>query len=163
MTKKAVKKVAKKVARKAKRGRPSAYDPKFVEEAYKYLERCQDIEDEYHKTRGEKSDTYERVLTVKLPTHEGLALFLNASVKTLYTWAETHEDFLQALDDIKTAQKERLIEKGLSGDYNSTIAKLILSSNHDMREKSDTNLSNPDGNLKTIIINKYGSGNQPAT
>ncbi len=32
---------------------------------------------------------------------------------------------------------QRLIDMGLSGVYNSTIAKLILSSNHGMRERLD--------------------------
>jgi len=146
---------------KAKRGRPTEYEQRFVDEAYKYLAECTDEEKEFHKTRGEKSDSYDRIITVKLPTIEGLAIYLGASVKSLYTWSEQHEDFLQALEDIKAAQKERLVTKGLSGEYNSTIAKLILSSNHGMKEKNETELSNPDGNLKTIVINKYGSDNKP--
>lgn len=145
----------------AKRGRPTEYKESFVADAAKYLEQCEDEETEFHKTRGEKSDSYDRILTVKLPTIEGFAIYLGASVKSLYTWSEQHPDFLQALEDIKDAQKERLLAKGLSGEYNPTIAKLILSSNHGMKEKTETELSNPDGNLKTIVINKYGSNNKP--
>lgn len=126
-----------KVGKKNKGGRPLEYSPDYVGEAYKYLERCQDIEDEFHKTRGEKSDTFERTLTVQLPTIEGFALFLKVSVKSLYSWSEQFPEFLQALETIKATQKERLIEKGLSGDYNPTIAKLILSSNHGMVERVD--------------------------
>lgn len=126
-----------KTKEKKKMGRPTKYLKKYVDEAYDYLARCEDIENEFHKTRGIKSDSYERIITVQLPTIEGFALYLNTSVKTLYNWADDHPDFLQALEDIKTKQKERLMEKGLSGEYNSTIAKLILSSNHGMREKSE--------------------------
>ena len=40
-------------------------------------------------------------------------------------------------DSQKFTANDRLGESGLSGAYNSTIAKLILSSNHGMHEKSE--------------------------
>lgn len=118
-------------------GRPTKFDRAFIQAAYDYIASCQDEVDEFWKTRGEKSDSYDRIIKVKLPTIEGFATHLRVAVKTLYNWAETDNDFLQALEDIKTAQRERLLEKGLSGDYNPTIAKLILSSNHGMKERVD--------------------------
>jgi hypothetical protein len=76
-------------------------------------------------------------MTVKLSKLEGFAKFLGVTRKTLNNWAKDHPEFLLALERIKEEQKERLIDSGLSGDYNSTIAKLVLSSDHDIRERSD--------------------------
>jgi curved DNA-binding protein CbpA len=42
------------------------------------------------------------------------------------------------LKKILDEQKQRLLNKGASGEYNSTIAKLILSANHGMAEKKET-------------------------
>lgn len=118
-------------------GRPTDYKEEYNLEAEKYLQECEDQWTEFHKTRGEKSDTYERIVKVKLPSIEGLSLRLNVSEKTMYNWAEKHETFLQSLRKIKREQKKRLMEEGLAGNYNPTIAKLILSANHGMREGQD--------------------------
>ena len=100
-------------------------------------------------------DTYEEgKLKVQLPTIESLALFLrdklkqdrkidanNISVATIERYAKKEEskpEFCSALTFIKYEQKRRLLNDGLSGRYNSTIAKLILSANHGMHEKTET-------------------------
>lgn len=118
-------------------GRPTKYEDRFVASVDEYLEANKDQTFEFHKTRGEKSDGFERRIKVKLPTIEGFALFLGVDKSSLYEWKDKHEDFSYALEKIITEQKKRLLEKGLSGDYNPTIAKLILSSNHGMSEKTD--------------------------
>lgn len=153
--KKTTKKAAKKTTGK-KVGRPTKYLKKYTTEAYKYLDRCKDIEDEFWKTRGEKSDSYERTLTVQLPTIEGLALCLKVAVSTIYLWAKDHPEFSEALGTIKAKQKERLIEKGLSGDYSPVIAKLILSANHGMREKSDVTTDGKELPVPIIPLNVQG-------
>ena len=101
------------------------------------MRKCQDEETEFWKTRGDKSNSYDRVIKVKLPSIEGFSLHLGVATKTLYNWGDEHPEFLHALEKIKKEQQLRLMDKGLSGEYNSTIAKLILSANHGMREKSD--------------------------
>lgn len=127
----------KKTSKKKPVGRPTKYLPRFLKEAYLYIDRCVDIQDEFHKTRGEKSDSYERTLEVQLPTIEGFALVSKVAVSTLYLWAEKYPQFSEALDIIKMKQKEVLLAKGLSGDYSPVIAKLILSSNHGMTDRND--------------------------
>lgn len=109
-------------------GRPSEYKAEFVAKADEYLKSCEDL-----RENGE--------LKVKLPKIEGFALYLGVSKQSLYTWAEQHPELLDALEKIKAVQKEKLIDNGLSGAYNSTIAKLVLSSDHDMREKSETGIT----------------------
>lgn len=119
------------------RGRPVEYTEEVVDRAEHYLQESIDTYDEFHKTRGEKSDGYDRLVKVNLPTIEGLALFLNVHRDTIYDWEKKYENFSYTLDKIRTEQKKRLILSGLSGDYNPVIAKLVLASNHGMSDKTD--------------------------
>lgn len=73
---------------------------------------------------------------VNLPTIEGLARFLRVNRDTLYTWAAKHTDSSDILDDLRAEQADKLISNGLSGDYNSTITKLMLTK-HGFSDKQD--------------------------
>lgn len=126
---------------KNKVGRPSVYIPSMNKKAKEYLALCVDSIEEFHKTRGEKSDSYDRIVRVKLPTVAGLSLYLGVARSTIYKWAEEHKEFSDTLDEIITAQEDALISKGLSGEYNQTIVKLMLSSNHNYKEKSETDVT----------------------
>jgi hypothetical protein len=110
-------------------GRPSKYDPKYILSV-----------DEYLETRKDEID-YKGNKTVRLPMIETFALFIGVNKTTLYEWESRHEEFSNALDKIRIEQQERLLNNGLSGAYNSAIAKLVLSANHNMREKSDTDIT----------------------
>lgn len=118
-------------------GRPSEYDPAFCDAVDSYLALNQDEHDEFHKTRGVNSDGYERVIKVKLPTRDGLAVHIGCSTDALLNWERANPEFAVALQKLDTIQKQRLIENGLSGDYNPVIAKLLLGANHDIRDKSE--------------------------
>ena len=123
----------------AKVGRPSEYKEEYIDKVDEYLELNQDEVDAVVESENEQTGhvKYEQKLKVKLPTIEGFARFIGVNKTSLYEWEKDYPLFSNALDKIRIEQKQRLIEKGLSGDYNPTIAKLILSSNHGMREKSD--------------------------
>jgi len=110
-------------------GRPTEYKPEYCNQAEVYLMNCEDTLTE----RGK--------IQVKLPTTDGFARFLGVARSSLYLWEKSHPGFSDALDKIRNEQQERLINMGLSGDYNSTIAKLVLSSNHGMKEKSETDVT----------------------
>lgn len=119
-------------------GRPTDYSDKVLKAAKKYLKECED--EPVQETIGlsaKGTELYKNKLNVNLPTIEGLSAYLKVNRDTLYEWAKIHKEFSDTLEDIKAEQAKRLINSGLSGDYNSTIAKLILSSNHGMREKTD--------------------------
>lgn len=118
-------------------GRPTEYNEEILVKSREYINQCMDEIEDWVKTDGDKSTTYQKVITVKLPTIEGLALHLGVARSTVYEWEGKYKEFSDTLDEINILQKQRLIEMGLSGMYNPLIAKLILSSNHGMKEKSD--------------------------
>jgi hypothetical protein len=118
--------------------RPSKYNEKFISEADVYLAECVDA-------------TVDGRLKVNIPTIEGFALHIGVNKDTLYGWSKDNATFSDALTKIKTEQQQRLLNNGLAGTYNSTIAKLVLSSNHNMREKSDVTTNDKD--LPTPILN----------
>ena len=123
-------------------GRPTLYDETMPQKVVEYLNQCDDEWTEYHKTRGAQSDSFERILKVNLPSREGFAKYIGVVVNTLKNWGEEHEDFLTALSLIDQEQKKRLFEEGLAGNYNPIIAKLGLSANHGMKDRSDFTTDN---------------------
>lgn len=114
--------------------RPTKYKEELCDQAQVYIDQTTDQEIEFHKTRGEKSDSYERYTKCNLPTVEGFAKFLDVNQDTIVERAKEYPKFSVALQKVKTEQKKRLLEKSLDWTYNPTIAKLILSHNHWMRE-----------------------------
>ena len=120
-------------------GRPTQYKEEYVLKADEYLAVCVDEEKEFHKTRWEKSDSYERYTKVKLPTVEWFAKFLGVATSTVNLRATQYVKFSEALDKIKAEQRERLLDKSLDWTYNPSIAKLILSHNHWIREQTEVN------------------------
>lgn len=101
---------------KNKGGRPSKYKPEFCD-LTRYLGHC--------KARGD------------LPSICGYAVYLGVAEGTLDNWGKKNKEFLRSLGILKTISKQALINKGLKGTYSSTIAKLILSSDHGMTERTD--------------------------
>ena len=100
-------------------GRPSGYKPDYATQDYiqGYIDECEDNE--------------------KLVSLCGYAVYIGTCEKVMYDWANKDALFRKSLDIIKQKSKEMLINKGLGNKYNSTIAKLCLSANHGMKERSD--------------------------
>lgn len=113
--------------------RPTDYSPKMLKAAREYAETV--------KESALKGD----IQNTALPKIAELALILGVSRSTIYLWADEHKEFSDTLDDISAAQEIKLLDNGLNGTYNPTIAKMVLSSNHNYREKQATELSGPDG------------------
>jgi hypothetical protein len=115
--------------------RPTDYSPEIIKKTQLYLDNCVDDVKEFHKTRGDKSDTYERIVNVKIPTIEGLAVYLGITRETIYDWEsqESKKEFSYITARLRSQQASELISKGLSGDYNPTIAKVLLTK-HGYRE-----------------------------
>ena len=63
-----------------------------------------------------------------IPSVAGLALLLGVARNTIYDWASQEDklEFSNILDDILSKQEILLINSGLTGDFNASIAKLAL-------------------------------------
>lgn len=116
--------------------RPTILTKELKEKARLYIKECEDTEDAFHKTQGANSNTFDRLVKVKLPTIEGLAFYLDVNRDTLYDWETKDEEFSDILNTLRERQADLLINKGLSGDYNPTIAKVLLTK-HGYREGSE--------------------------
>ena len=57
----------------------------------------------------------------------------------MYDWEKKYPEFLYILEAIKLEQQKVLLNKGLSGDFNSAITKLVLGK-HGYHEKQDVDL-----------------------
>lgn len=117
--------------------KPTTYDPEYVGIVDQYLAQCQDKHTRTLISSNKGRRAYSYRFTVQLPSKEDFAEFIGVSRKTLYNWADENDEFADALERIDNEQKKRLINSGLEGTYNPTIAKLMLSSNHGMRERVD--------------------------
>jgi len=107
-------------------GRPPEFNQEVLEKANAYINSCLDSFYQQVKTEGKDSTTWDNKIDVKMPTIEGLAFYLTVSRQTVYNWEAQYAEFGEITERIKQIQADRLIQKGLSGDYNPTIAKVIL-------------------------------------
>ena len=64
----------------------------------------------------------------------GLACYIKVTEQSFDNWVKAHPKFFATLARIKQLSKQSLTNKGLVGDYNSTMAKMMLSVNHGMHE-----------------------------
>lgn len=142
-------------------GRPTEYNEKVLEKAREYLALCVDEQYDWTKTVG-ASTSYEYKIKVKLPSIEGLAKYLGIARSTVYEWKEIYSDFSDILEEILAEQAERLINNGLSGNYNPTISKLILTK-HGYSDKQETDITS-DGKplpiLTAMNVHSHNSDSQ---
>lgn len=100
-------------------GRPSKYNDEILQKTKFYLDN--------HEDEGDV-----------VPSINGLAYFLKIRRSTLYEWMdhEDKKDFSDTLHDILAKQAKLLESNGLTGKFNSTIAKLMMY-NHGYSDKQD--------------------------
>jgi len=110
-------------------GQPTKYTPELVEKARKY------VDGQWrHQEYG------------KIPSHIGMAKYLNISRISLYEYA-SHEDkreFSNILDECMALQQQVLLSNGLDDTFNASITKLVLGK-HGYSEKSSTELTGANG------------------
>jgi hypothetical protein len=98
-------------------GRPTDYNDQVLKDSFGYIQSCEDS----YITVGEAV-----IKKVSVPTIEGLAMYLEVSRSTIYTWQKEHPEFLDIIETLLQKQITALINNGLAGNYNSTIAKVLL-------------------------------------
>jgi len=102
-----------------------------------YIAQAEDRILEFHKTRGETTNSYEKFVEVKLPSRTGLALVLNVTGESITNWGKKFPNFKRLLEHIDAKQKDALLNGGLSGRYNPSFSKFLLSSIHGMKDGID--------------------------
>lgn len=123
-------------------GRPSEYQGELTIAATRaYIDSCVDEYKQIVKQENEEKGytMYENKLQVNIPTIEGLAIHLKINRDTVYAWKKTFAEFSDIVEELLANQANRLLNKGLSGDYNPTIAKL-MASKHGYIERSAVDL-----------------------
>lgn len=101
-------------------GRPSIYTPELLAKARDYVLNYADYGDQ-------------------IPSIAGLACELSISRETCHTWAKEGDkpEFSDIVRDISQAQERKLLNGGLSGDFNPSIAKLVMTK-HGYTDKLET-------------------------
>lgn len=136
---------------KHRAGRPPEYSEDYLKKAEEYLLSC---EDEEIEKGTEDRPVYS--LKVKIPTKGGLAKYLGVARDTLYDWSSKYPEFSDIMESLSAEQEDKLINNGLSGDYNPTIAKVLLTK-HGYREGTDVTTNNKE--LPTPILGYVPSNN----
>ncbi len=110
----------------SKGGRPTSYDQDIIDKAYDYLE------------------NYETEYDDRVPMVVGLCKAINRARSTVYKWAdeEGKEEFSDILCQIEEMQHLGLVNKGLAGEFNPAITKMMLTK-HGYSDKQDTTVSAP--------------------
>ncbi len=122
-------------------GRPTEYREEMIQQVDDYLATCIDVEEDKENRISRK---------VRLPSIEGLALYLEVTKSSIYEWAEKHAEFSYVIDKLRHKQAEKLLNNGLGGSYNHTIAKVLLTK-HGYREGIDNTTNEKD--LPTPLLN----------
>lgn len=102
---------------------------------------------------------------VNLPSIEGLAFYLGINKATIYDWRKVHEEFTNFLERLLAKQAKMLINKGLLGDYNPIIAKLILTK-HGYSDKQETDVTSKGEKIVVIpseLALKNDTNQSPST
>ena len=108
-------------------GRPSLLTPELIAKAREYLFGYE-----------EQGDV--------IPSVSGLACWLGVAKSSVYLYAQQNDDFSDTLDAIQAKQETLTLNKGMTGDFNPTIAKLVLA-NHGYSDKVQQEHTSPDGSM----------------
>lgn len=106
-------------------GRPTKYNELTLEVAENYLQNYESHGDPF-------------------PSHIGLALALGIRNSTLYEWGKDPKkpEFSEMLERVLQKQHQLLVSKGITGEFNSNIAKLVLGKHgYKDRSESDQNIT----------------------
>lgn len=113
-------------------GRPTTYNEQTLVTTQEYIDSCNDL----MANMGSQDKPYFKI-KVNLPTIEGLSLKLDVNKDTIYTWRKVHPEFSDLIERLLAKQANSLLNSGLSGDYNPTISKVLLTK-HGYREGVET-------------------------
>ncbi|MGH8578881.1 MAG: terminase small subunit [Gammaproteobacteria bacterium] len=134
-------------------GRPTKYQgEKTLKKVQSYIDSC---ENEF-----EDGKNGVRLVRCKIPTIEALSLYLGVGVSAIRDWRAQHNEFSILIGVLLAKQACALIDNGLAGYYNPTIAKVLLAK-HGYREGIE-HMGEDGGPMRMDISNAldkvYGGG-----
>jgi hypothetical protein len=115
-------------------GRPSKYTAAIQKKADEYLKKLPDGQ--------------------IIHSIEGLADHLDIARSTVYKWRDEIEAFSDTLEAVMRKQAIALINNGLTGDYNSTMTKMMMNVNHGYRERNEVDNLSSDGSMSPQKIER---------
>ena len=118
---------------KKRGGRPTKYNTELQQQAEDYL---------YNWSERDN-----------LPSRVGLCSWLGIAKSTSYEWGEIHPEFSNTLKAVDTLQEYVAVNKGITGEFNSTIVKLILA-NHGYSDRQNLDHTT---NGKDLAAPAFGS------
>lgn len=89
-----------------------------------------------------------------VPTVAGLSVYLDIAKSSIYKYRDESARFSDTLERIESLQESKLVNGGLLGDFNATIAKLMLS-NHGYSEKQVVDNTSSDGSMSPQAAPDY--------
>jgi len=109
-------------------GRPTKYDDDILEKSKEYLD----------SGYSENEELF--------PSHVGLCLYVGIGKSTAYEWAKDIDklEFSDIFEQIMMKQELNIVKNSITGDYNSTIAKVMLTK-HGYSDKLQTELTGANG------------------
>lgn len=139
------------------RGRPTKYDQKYAKALIDFFNREPSKPIEMTDEDGKPTVALNKYGDVimqpcRLPTLEGFAISIGVHRETLLNWAESHQDFFDALKMAKDYQKEILIQNGLVGAYDRTFAIFTAKCVTDMRENTPIDDDSRDAQPTKVVI-----------
>lgn len=81
-----------------------------------------------------------------IPSRVGLCCFLGITKPTMYDWEQQYPEFSTTLQSIDALQERTAVNKGITGEFNSTITKLVLA-NHGYSDRQALDHSSTDGSM----------------
>ena len=115
-------------------GRPTDYTPELVEAAWDYA------------LGNWQQD--------KVPSVAGLACAIGVRRETCHAWAKDKDkEFSNILSKIAETQERVLINKGLDGQFNASITKLMLSK-HGYSDRVETDDTSSDGTMTPQTVER---------
>jgi len=106
---------------------------------------------EYNQSYTDKANSYLDTIGKNLPSIEGLAVFLEVHRSTIYDWKDKFAEFSDILEKILAVQADCLMNNGLNGKWNATIAKLILTK-HGYSDRSETDITSKGEKIEQSVI-----------
>ena len=87
----------------------------------------------------------------KLPTIEGLALYLGVNRDTIFEWTNVYPEFSDYIKKLASQQKDQLINDGMFGgrEINASMAIFLLKAIHGLKENDPNTLVQV--NIKPIL------------